>query len=108
MVNYKQKMYITSFASVQTVKRIQHKNKFCYVFVYSFLPQGKKQLSRYFRVSTSIPDYMILCKQLSSSWILMLHSESSEEFNGSPLLFQLVHETKSDKNVEIRISVLSA
>lgn len=107
MVNYKQKMYITSFASVQTVKRIQHKNKFCCVFVNS-LSQGKKQLSCYFRVSTSIPDYMILCKQLSSSWILMLHSESSEEFNGSPLLFQLVHETKSDKNVEIRISVLSA
>lgn len=37
----------------------------------------------------------------------MLHLESPEGFNGSPLLFQFVHETRSDKNLEMWISVLS-
>lgn len=33
MVNYKQKVYIASFASSLTVKRIRHKNKFFYSFL---------------------------------------------------------------------------
>jgi len=48
VVNYKQKkkkMYIASWASAQTVKRIQHKNKFCYIFVNSLYPQGRKKNS---------------------------------------------------------------